>query len=236
MVLNVWGEQLLMPFGGGAVRAREGRLTGVRAQQVQGMGAGNLLRYLQEADARAELRCRHPGWEPSAKLWHTNCLENGFSVLCMLCGGIKPELVQCLAALRRADITELLRHDPKTAWLTVRRKKRTRRAHPPPPPPPPPPLHQTPPPSPSTAQPPGATLLHSSKYSAASSDGAGGTAVAETWYNTSNVLPSAEGVRAFERLTEQTALSNATSGNERVRSNFANKGLGSEAGAAMRGP
>ena len=30
-------------------------------------------------------------------------------------------------------------------------------------------------------------------------------------------------------LTEQTALSNATSGNERVRSNFANKGLGSEA-------
>ena len=132
MVLNVWGEQLLMPFGGGAVRAREGRLTGVRAQQVQGMGAGNLLRYLQEADARAELRCRHPGWKPSAKLWHTNCLENGFSVLCMLCGGIKPELVQCLAALRRADITELLRHDPKTAWLTVRRKKRTRRAHPPP--------------------------------------------------------------------------------------------------------
>ena len=77
--------------------------------------------------------------------------------------------------------------------------------------------------SPSTAQPPGATLLHSSKYSAASSDGAGGTAVAETWYNTSNILPSAEGVRAFERLTEQTALSNATSGNERVRSNFANK-------------
>ena len=53
--------------------------------------------------------------------------------------------------------------------------------------------------------------------------------MAETWYDTSNVLPSAEGVRAFERLTEQTALSNATSGNERVRSNFANKGLGSEA-------
>ena len=60
--------------------------------------------------------------------------------------------------------------------------------------------------------------------------------MAETWYDTSNILPSAEGVRAFERLTEQTALSNATSGNERVRSNFANKGLGSEAGAAMRGP
>ena len=54
--------------------------------------------------------------------------------------------------------------------------------------------------------------------------------MAETWYDTSNIFPSAEGVRAFERLTErQTALSNATSGNERVRSNFANKGLGSEA-------
>ena len=63
--------------------------------------------------------------------------------------------------------------------------------------------------------------------------------MAETWYDTSNIFPSAEGVRAFERLTEQTAVRaepNATSGNERVRSNFANKGLGSEAGAAMRGP
>ena len=31
--------------------------------------------------------------------------------------------------------------------------------------------------------------------------------MAETWYDTSNIFPSAEGVRASERLTEQTAVS-----------------------------
>ena len=170
--------------------------------------------------ARRVLRGRDDlvGWK-SADLPSEQCV----------CGGVKPELVQCLAALRRADITELLRHDPKTAWLTVRRKKRTRRAHPPKPP------------RPSTAQPPDATLLHSSKYSAASSDGAGGTAVAETWYDTSNIFPSAEGVRASERLTEQTAVFSALSPTpppgERARAiKLCQQRSRLGGGAAMRGP
>jgi hypothetical protein len=124
-VLNIMGSQLCRPFGGGAKRIAAGRPTGVQAQAAQGLVAGNLLRFLIEGDARAALRRSSAAWYRVMldKVWNTNVLENGFATLKMLCGGCKPELVQCLSALARADLIELIKHSRDRVWEMKRRGK-----------------------------------------------------------------------------------------------------------------
>jgi hypothetical protein len=197
MAINLFGNQLFHPFGGGATRLAAGRPTGVLAQSHRGLGTGNLLRYLQEGDARFALREWSPAWYDVTldKIWDTNLLENGFAILLMLCGGCKPELIQCLAALTRAEFIEMMKTSPHRKWeMKNRTKVQTEGKY------------------------------ASCGSFGGDSDGRG--ARSENWNDGSNLDPESPGVREWEAALKKTALANCTAKVESVRSNFKDCGIG----------
>ena len=118
-VLNIFGDQLCLPFGGG-----EG-LRGVRAGHVQGLVGGNLRALLTHGDALVALHDRYTQLAPmiSMAVLNTNDLEVGFSAIWSAAGGCMPEFFAVERGAWRIELLEMVQSDDAVNFEARRRNK-----------------------------------------------------------------------------------------------------------------
>ena len=113
-LLNVCGDRLFLPYGGGKKRERDGEPCGIRSASLFGLASTNVRAMLEGADAVAALRIGNPASifnNTNLKVTNTDHVEHAFATLSKLGGYYKGELVQACQTFRRADHLESVAHD-----------------------------------------------------------------------------------------------------------------------------
>ena len=124
-LLNVWGQQLCLPFGGGGGSGSARGLAGVRAGHVQGLVGGNVRAMLTHGSWLCAFDERYPALAPflSMDTTNTNDLELGFSLIWSACNGCKPEFFQTERSSRRIEALEMIRSNDDIKFEARRRGK-----------------------------------------------------------------------------------------------------------------